>query len=345
MRLIAAPLAAVVATGFGVLLAAPASAHTPDISASCAGVHVGATAYDADQANRWSVTINGVTQTGTFGASVDQTFPVPQDGATSTWSAFVEAADGSYHGGESGEVGPCGAPPADACTDLTGTQPAGTPCTPPPDVTRSGAGQLADCEVTLAGTTYDAGELTYDEEYTDTYVFNETTNAWDLVTDTEPTISDVVFTPWDVAQQVQRDCVERAPQPEALQASQQSIHLDCADNVEVTTTVASTTPYVYVASENTWVPGHATEHTSHEEQPAQPGACDRGVSASHVGASSQAGSALVPTSVDAGSTGAAALAPVAGSTKPVRDSRDPALLLLAAGGALVAAGALRVRRS
>src|SRR6478735_11871053 len=132
MKLIAAPLAALVATGFGAILAAPASAHTPDISASCSGVHVGATAYDAGLANRWSVTINGVTQTGTFGASFDQTFPVPQDGATSTWSAFVEAADGSYHGAGSGDVGPCGTPPpVDACTDLDGTQPTGTACTPP----------------------------------------------------------------------------------------------------------------------------------------------------------------------------------------------------------------------
>src|SRR6478609_9700296 len=159
MKLIAAPLAALVATGFGVLLAAPASAHTPAISASCSGVHVGATAYDAGQANRWSVTINGVTQTGTFGASFDQTFPVPQDGATTAWSAFVEAADGSYHGAGSGDVGPCGTPPADVCTDLDGAQPEGTACTPPPDVTRSGAGQLADCEVTFAGTTYGAGAL------------------------------------------------------------------------------------------------------------------------------------------------------------------------------------------
>src|SRR4051794_31906737 len=120
MRLIAAPLVAVLAAGFGALAAAPASAHTPTISASCSGVHVGATAYDAGLANRWSVTINGVTQSGTFGASFDQTFPVPQDGATSTWSAYVEAADGSYHGDSAGQVGPCGTPPADACSALPG---------------------------------------------------------------------------------------------------------------------------------------------------------------------------------------------------------------------------------
>src|SRR4051794_14118164 len=114
MRFIAAFSASVLAAGFGAVLASasPASAHTPDISASCSGVHVGATAYDPGMANRWSVTINGVTQSGEFGSSLDQTFPVPQDGATTTWSAIVEAADGTYHADQSGVVGPCGTPPA-----------------------------------------------------------------------------------------------------------------------------------------------------------------------------------------------------------------------------------------
>lgn len=344
MKHFAAPLAALVTVGSVVLIAAPASAHTPDISASCSGVHVGATAYDADQANRWSVTINGVTQTGTFGASLDQTFPVPQDGATSTWSAFVEAADGSFHGAGSGDVGPCGTPPVDVCTDLDGSQPTGTACAPPPDVTRTGAGQLADCDLTFNGTTYGAGALTYDEEYADTYVFNGATNTWDLVTDTEPTIANVVFTPWNVAQQVRHDCLERTNQPEALQSSQQMLEIDCASEVAVTTTISSVTPFVYVASSNTWVPGQPVENTSQEEEPVQPGDCDQAVSASQLAASSQAGSAAVPTSVAAGAGPAAgvALATVSGSTESGRES---ALLLLAAGGALVSAGALRIRRS
>lgn len=345
MRFIAALSVPVLVAGFGAVIAAPASAHTPDISASCSGVHVGATAYDADQANRWSVTINGVTQTGTFGESLDQTFPVPQDGATSTWSAFVEAADGSYRGAGSGDVGPCGTPPADVCTDLDGAQPAGTECTPPPDVTRSGAGQLADCDVSFAGTTYGAGALTYDEEYTDTYVFNGDTSAWELVTDTEPTIANVAFTPWSVAEQVRNDCVERATEPDALQSSQQMLEIDCASDVAVTTTISSVTPFVYVPSSNTWIPGQPVEHTSQEEEPVQPGDCDQAVSASQMGTTSQAGSVAVPTSVAAGSDGPAAgvaLATVSGATEPGRES---SLLLLAVGGALVTASALRVRRS
>ena len=129
-RIIAALTVPTLTMGAAVLVASPATAHTPNISADCGGVHVAATAYDAGVQNHWSVTIDGVTQSGSFGASFDRTFPVPQDGTTVAWSAFVEAADGSYHGGESGTVGPCGTP-ADVCADLPGQQPAGTPCTPP----------------------------------------------------------------------------------------------------------------------------------------------------------------------------------------------------------------------
>ncbi len=110
MKIIAALTVPVLTLGMGVLATSPASAHTPDISADCNGVHLGATAYDASMPNRWSVTIDGTTQSGTFGSSFDQTFPVPQDGATTAWSAFVEAADGSYHGEGSGTVGPCADP-------------------------------------------------------------------------------------------------------------------------------------------------------------------------------------------------------------------------------------------
>jgi len=91
--------------------AGSASAHTPAVSASCSGVQLSGTNYDASKANQWSATVNGVTTTGTFGASLSKTIPVPQDGASSTWSATVQAADGSYKSTNSGTVGPCGKPP------------------------------------------------------------------------------------------------------------------------------------------------------------------------------------------------------------------------------------------
>lgn len=93
-----------------VLIASPAAAHTPEVTASCAkGVVVKGTSYDASKANRWGITINGTEETGTFGASVNKSKALPGDGATSTWSAFVEAEDGSYRKADSGTL-TCGVP-------------------------------------------------------------------------------------------------------------------------------------------------------------------------------------------------------------------------------------------
>jgi LPXTG-motif cell wall-anchored protein len=91
-----------------VFLASPVSAHTPGVSASCDGIRVQGSNYEADKANLWSVTVGGTETHGTFAGSLDHTVPVPQGGATTTWSAYVEAADGGYHGEGSGTVGPCG---------------------------------------------------------------------------------------------------------------------------------------------------------------------------------------------------------------------------------------------
>lgn len=112
MKRIAMAIAGVLIAGAAVM-AAPvaANAHTPSISASCSGVILKATAYDGKKNNRWSVTINGVRQSGEFGASYSNTFPVPQDGAVTTWSASIAAFDGSYKQEKSGTVGPCGTVP------------------------------------------------------------------------------------------------------------------------------------------------------------------------------------------------------------------------------------------
>jgi hypothetical protein len=339
------------ALGLGVLSASSASAHTPRISASCDGVHLAATAYDPGIANRWSVTIDGVTEVGTFGAAFDQTFPVPQDGATTSWSALIEAADGSFRGSGSGEVGPCGTPPdegspPDACPDLPGQQPAGTSCIAPPDVEREDVGARDGCDVRFEGTRYGAGEVTYEMQYADTYVFNSDTSTFDLVTDTTPTITNVVFTPWTAAQQVEHGCVDESAQPPAEHTGSTSTRLDCDDDVQVTTTVTTTTPYVFESATNTWVPGQPINDTSTTEQAVQSRVCD-------AAGTRQVGYApTVPTSVAAGVGGDAVAAgsdfvsaPVShvSASTPNHD-RSSALLLLMAGLALIA-GAFRFRRS
>jgi hypothetical protein len=367
MKLFAVLTASVITAGASLLVMSPASAHTPAISADCTGVHVGATAYDANMANRWSVTIGGVTQTGTFGSSVNQTFPVPQNGATTAWSAFVEAADGSYHGEQAGTVGPCGTP-VDVCADLPGSQPVGTPCTPPPDVVRADSKTLEGCAVAFGGTTYGPGVVTYDEQFTDTYVFDQPTNTWVVVTDTTPTVANVVYTPWTTQEQVAHDCVDLPVQPPAAHESHSSSQVDCDSESIVTTTVTTTTPFVYDDATNSWVPGQPNTHTTTSESPVQPGDCkEADVSPNHIHVHSSSNASpdddtpanIIPTSVAAG-FGSYASAPVTASAasasattaaaattagSPSSPDRTPALLLLMAGAGLVAAGALRIRRS
>jgi hypothetical protein len=363
MKIIAALIVPVMTLGVGALTVSPAAAHTPDISADCNGVHVGATAYDADQQNRWSVTIGGATQSGTFGSSFDQTFPVPQNGATTTWSAFVEAEDGSFHGEQSGAVGPCGTP-ADDCADLPGDQPVGTPCLPPADVSRSVSKALEGCNVTFGGVSYGAGELTYDEQFTDTHVFNPVTNTWDLVTGTTPTPANLQFTPWSVQQQVQHECADKPAKPAPIRSSDSTTHVDCDDEVVVTTTVHTVTAFVYDAATNTWVPGQPKKHTTTSESPVKPGKCadddtdvspaglNDGVSGEpavqpavqgvQVAAASEGQTPQVPTAVDAGLTDSA---PAAAAAVPFGDSRVPALLLLLVGAALASMAGTRLRRN
>ncbi len=167
---------------------------------------------------------------------------------------------------------------------------------------------LDGCDVTFQGTDYGAGALTYDEEYTDTYVFNEQTNTWDLVTDTTATIANVEFTPWTVQEQVDHGCAKKPKQPPAERTKHTRTHLDCGDDVRVTTTVTVTTPYVYDAGTNTWVPGKPVKHTTTHESPVKPGECDDTEVAPTQSHSSSGPHALpastsstqVPTVIDAG---------------------------------------------
>jgi hypothetical protein len=112
-KIAGAALALVLGLGGAVALSAPATAHTPGATASCAGVVLHATNYDGSQKNLWSATIGGETKSGTFGSTLDKTFTVPQDGAITSWSVKIEDANHTpaYSKFDSGKVGPCGTPP------------------------------------------------------------------------------------------------------------------------------------------------------------------------------------------------------------------------------------------
>ncbi|MDR7085224.1 hypothetical protein J2X11_000063 [Aeromicrobium panaciterrae] len=133
-----------------------ASAHVPSISASCSGVHLGGTNYDDTKANTWTATIGGSTTNGTFGDTLNMTIPVPQGGASTSWSATVQAFDGGFSSTESGTVGPCGTVPI--------------PPQPPATVETKDDVSTPDCETLLVTTTHSARSIPF--------VYVEATNSW-----------------------------------------------------------------------------------------------------------------------------------------------------------------------
>ena len=130
-------LLAILLTGVLVMIgASSASAHTPSISASCEGVVVSGTNY-GEAGFDYSITVgNNAPVTGHIGNNGSKTVAVPQEGATTTWSASIDAPENQYDANGSGSVGPCGEapppPPVDVCEDIPGNQPTGTDCSLPP---------------------------------------------------------------------------------------------------------------------------------------------------------------------------------------------------------------------
>lgn len=152
-------------------VATPAQAHAANGGASCSGAVLEAGSYDGAQANRYTLTVDDDTVTGTFGESVRETVAVPQDGAVHTWSYTVEAFDGSYQFADSGQVGPCGTPPVvDTCPDLTGDQPEGTACIAPPEDVATSHTTALDCTSTEQVTTTTTTRTSYE--------FDQTSQAW-----------------------------------------------------------------------------------------------------------------------------------------------------------------------
>ena len=94
-RLVAALTTALLAVGLTVGVALPASAHTPDISASCAGLTVKFSAYGAGTTNSLKVTIDGtVVESTTFGNDFAQkTYPL----SPSTAHSYVVEVDAQHN--------------------------------------------------------------------------------------------------------------------------------------------------------------------------------------------------------------------------------------------------------
>lgn len=205
--------------------AGSASAHTPSVSASCSGVQLGGTNYDASKANKWSATVGGVTTSGTFAGSVSHTIPVPQGGATTSWSGTVEAFDGGFHSTQSGNVGPCG-------------EKVKPPQPPAADETKDTASS-PNCDTLLVTTTHWARSIPF--------VFNETSWTWVAGTPTEWAVTGT-----DTRHVTQQECV--VPPPLALDDFKDiSNPPNCTDFTTTTDHMSRTAIFSFDISTWKWV--------------------------------------------------------------------------------------------
>lgn len=104
---------AVVLVAFGLPLVtmSAASAHTPGLTKSCAGITVSGSYYESNDTNTLGIKIdNGAWTTKTFAVTDSLTVAVPQDGQVHTYAAYVHTTNPNtaYSHDYSGTVGPCG---------------------------------------------------------------------------------------------------------------------------------------------------------------------------------------------------------------------------------------------
>jgi|GEM_PF-6856717 len=288
MAIASALLGGVVIAGAG-----SASAHTPSISASCSGVRVNGTAYDAGQDNRWTVTVDGVTTKGTFGAGVDKTVPVPQEGRTTQWSATIEAFDGGYRQSRSGSVGPCGTPPVpDRPADKVETRERVTPpdCTTftvttvkesrtiPWTYDKASNAWVAGTPGAWVQTASQSREATSQEcvrppepESSEHREVASTPDCTTYTVTTQEQVRDGVFVfeqgawkqdgfgPWrTVASRSSAATLQQCPappQPEPLVRHATSEKQACGDDVKTVSTTTTTTPFVLDEATRTWNEG------------------------------------------------------------------------------------------
>lgn len=211
----------------------PASAHTPSIGATCNGVTLKATAYDGSKANKWTATVGGQTTSGTFGESLDKTIPVPQGGATTSWSASIEAFDGSYHQDKSGSVGPCG-----------------TPDKPQP-VVKNYDKTIDNCELGGYQTTH----------YTETTDWVLVNNKW-VPGETATTTTVDALKPYTTKEKVDKGCIAKPVKPEPVVVNDSSTVDNCELGGYVTTRTVTTTDWVYNETDNVWVKTEPVTTTS-----------------------------------------------------------------------------------
>ncbi|MFD6165654.1 hypothetical protein ACFWFR_10725 [Oerskovia sp. NPDC060287] len=107
-KLLASTAASLLALGGLVATAAPASAHTPQVSATCTGLDLSLKAYSAKD-NTVTVKVDGkVVKDETFQRSYSTSYAFPDSSVAHSWEIVVRASDGKkYDFAQQGKTTPC----------------------------------------------------------------------------------------------------------------------------------------------------------------------------------------------------------------------------------------------
>lgn len=239
------------------VVAAPiaASAHTPNLSATCSTLSVNLQYYHATQyeptPNIVIVSVDGVVVLDThFGQSLTTSFPLGDATLPHTWSVTIDAVDAGY----------------DSTT--TGTT---TPCAPavPRDASAAVVLSVATC---TAGETVALGALA-NAEWGDlettatTYSVTATAIANHLFDDGMPTrvLSGTLSGP------LLMSSPECAPAP--VVETQEVSPIDCESGTVTTTTTTTTTGWIFDSASSAWIPGTPSAAVTSTYRPVTPEEC------------------------------------------------------------------------
>lgn len=211
-------------------LASPASAHSPSGEGTCSGVTAKGEGYEAGDTNTLGVRLDGGPwTTKTFSITDSVTIPVPQDGQTHTWEAYVHTtnANQAYSHDYSGNVGPCGQ-------------------SQPPNETAHKTDDRTSCENGVEHREWD--EVT-------TYSWNGQT--WVPTTTVQNDTGWVHVRDLTAAEKAELNCT-KPPQPPAETREVQQSEESCTLGGVHTWTDVYTTEYVWDADSFSWVAGQET---------------------------------------------------------------------------------------
>ena len=291
--LAAAILTAALSASIVATAAAPASAHTPNVSATCSTLAVNLQSYAWSQSNprpnKVSVTVDGANlATEWFGGSFKRDFSLGDATKPHTWRVVIDAID-NYDRTYEGTSTPCAPPtPKDAAATLH-TTPAS--CTVPGTLvldsianatwsvpTRTqGPGDYAVTATAARGHLFDDG--TASRAFTGTLPGALGTSAPGCAPTPPPPTTPPTTTPPTTnpptppTPPTPPQVTPVPPKPAPVLTSSRIVSIECDDDLMTTTTTTVVTDWVLNAAGTDWVPGEPVLTTSTATRQVIPGDC------------------------------------------------------------------------